>query len=443
MVSEVDPRARSRQLWTRWGAVVALVLFLLVLASGGFFLYAAAVTLALLVLSIAIATLSILGLDIRRGLSAAEVDLGEAVDAQLVLRNRKQWPAPWLFLEEQVEAGLDVEGARCRLVSLEGGKSDRLRYRLHTTRRGFFRVGPAVVEASEPFGLVRRYRVDAAPEFLTVLPRRLEMSGGLPLGHRPVHEVPRRRSLLEDPSRFHGVREYRPGDPLRRIHWRAAARTGKLQIKLFEPAVLEGILLVIDMEQGAYGEAPAELDGENPLEELAITAAASLAELVLAGGQKVGLLSNGGDAAERYSGQWTGGTFRNLEEFERATPEARAVVPRPVELAAARGDWQRDRLLHALARLVPAADVPLADLLHRELPRLSRQQVLTIVTHHIDRALAAVIAELARSGFEIGVVWVDAPGNEAARAGSPLPSGVAVYRITGDDDLSRLASQRL
>lgn len=440
---ELDPGVRSRQLWVRWGAVVGLVLLLLVFASGGFFLYAAAVTLGLLLISTGVATVSVLGLDVRRGLSAVEVDLGEAVDAQVVLANRKQWPAWWLFLEEQVDQGLDVEGARCRLVSLEGGKKERLRYRLHTTRRGLFRIGPAVVEASEPFGLVRRYRVDAAPQFLTVLPRRLQMSGGLPLGHRPVHEVPRRRSLLEDPSRFHGVREYRPGDPLRRIHWRAAARTGKLQIKLFEPAVLEGILLVIDMEQGAYGKTPEGLDGENPLEELAITAAASLAELVLVGGQKVGLLSNGGDAAERYSGQWTGGTFRNLEELEQATPETGPIIPRPVELPAARGDWQRDRLLHALARLVPAADVPLADLLHRELPRLSRQQVLTLVTHRIDHALGAVIAELSRSGFEIGVVWVDAPGTEGARAGSPLPTSVAVYRITGDDDLTRLASQRL
>lgn len=436
---------RARLLWSRLAGVVALVVLLLLLSSGGFFLYAAVVTLGLLLISTGVATASILGLELRRGLSATEVELGEAVDSQLVLTNKKQWPAWFLFLEERIDDGLDLEGASCRLVSLEGGKSDRLRYCLHTTRRGFFRIGPAVVEAGEPFGLVRRFLVDAAPQFLTVLPRRLEMSRGLPLGHRPVHENPRRRSLLEDPSRFHGVREYRPGDPLRRIHWRAAARTGTLQIKLFEPAVLEGILLAVDMEEGVYGPAPGRAEEENPLEELAITAAASLAELVLAGSQRVGLLSNGADAAERYAHEWKGGTFRSLEEMDNSPGRPRPPVSEvPVEVPAARGDRQRERIFHALARLVPAR-ASLAELLHRELPRISRQMVVVIVTPRIDTALVVVVAELERSGFEVAVVWIDPPGNlwEPVAKSSPLPSAAPVYRIAAEDDLLRLGSQRL
>ena len=93
-----------------------------------------------------------------------------------------------------------------------------LAYRLSGKRRGLYRIGPAVVEASGPFGLVRRFLVDPDVRFLTVFPRTVALGEGWPLGHRPIHEVPRRRSLFEDPSRFLGVRPFQPGDGLRRIH---------------------------------------------------------------------------------------------------------------------------------------------------------------------------------------------------------------------------------
>jgi hypothetical protein len=66
---------------------------------------------------------------------------------------------------------------------------------------------------------------------------------------------------------------------------------------------------------------------------LVLTAVASLAELVLAGGQAVGLLSNGGDAAERYPAEWTGGSFRRLEDaLEEAGARRRISAYRPLEV---------------------------------------------------------------------------------------------------------------
>lgn len=231
----------------RWRALAFAILLLLSALSAGLFLYSALSVALLLGFAFVLARSSLLDLEVRRRIGDTTLELGDATDVALRITNRKPLPAPWLFWREQIDAGLDVEGPRAGFETLDAGDHRDLRYRLHTLRRGLFRVGPAVIEASGPFGLARRFQLDAAPTFVTVLPKRDPIGQGWPLGHQPVHQVPRRRSLNEDPARFLGLRAYRPGDSLRRIHWRATARTGSLQVKRFEPAVLAGTLLAIEM----------------------------------------------------------------------------------------------------------------------------------------------------------------------------------------------------
>ena len=438
-------RVRRRQ-WGGWIAVGALVILLLLsVASGGVFLLAALVLAGLFLFALGVTGTSVLGLAFERHLSESEGPVGATVEGRLVLHNRKPWPALWLLWSDRVETGLDVEGPSMAFDNLTSKGSSELRYRLHTTRRGLYRLGPAVAEAADPFGLVRRFHLASEAAFLTVLPRTLAIGQGWPLGHRPIHQVPRRGSLFEDPTRFLGVRDYRPGDSPRRIHWRASARSAGLQVKVFEPAVLDGALLALDAGAAAYPVAHRGTGGGtqlgDPRFELAVTAAASLAEAVLAGNQEVALISNGTDAAERYPDDWQGGTFRRIGEvLDQTSVRRKLVVQRPVEVPAAKGGEQRHRLALALARLELAEGASLAELLHTELPRLARSLVMLVITPRLDAALVAVLGELRRSGFDLGVVWIG--GGDAPPPGG-LPAGLPVWPVLGDADLERLGSLRL
>ena len=432
-------RLRRRQILL-WALAVGLLALLISLFSAGFFLYAAAVTAAVLGLAMLLPAASLLGLEVRRSLAAESIELGESVESRLVLHNRKSLPAPWLFWREAVDPGLDAEGVTCGFETLASEATMRFACALHSTRRGLFRVGPAVIEASDPFGLVKRFRVDPEVRFVTVLPRAVPIHQEWPLGRRPVHEVPRRRSLFEDPARFLGVRDYRPGDSLRRIHWRATARTGVLQVKLFEPTVLEGVLLAVEMGRLAY---PGARDTESdPAVELAVTAAASIAEIVLAGGQSVGMISNGGDAAERFPADWKGGSFRRFEDaLEDAGARRSISAYRPLEVEPGRGAWQRDHLRTALARLTLAPGMTLPELLAAEAPRLPRSLVVLVVTPNLDSALGGAITTLKRSGFEVGVVWIQTGGPKAVAAS--LLEGVPVYTVGSEADLEQMGAQAL
>lgn len=423
---------------------LALLAVLLLLFSAGFFLYVAVVTAAVLGIGALLPAASLAGLEVTRSLGAETLEIGGTGESRLELHNRKDLPAFWLLWKEEIEPGLSPEGITCGFQTLRSEETMSSACTLHGTRRGLFRVGPAVIETSDPLGLVRRFRVDPEVRFVTVLPRTVEIGHRWPLGHRPIHEVPR-RSLFEDPSRFLGVRDYRAGDSLRRIHWRATARSGRLQVKLYEPAVLEGVLVAVEMGRAAWPHAPEEIGADPGVElagvELAITAAASIAAFVLTHGQAAGLLSNGGDAADRYPSDWTGGSFRRLEDALQET-EARRGMPayHPLEVEPGRGRWQLDRLRTALARLTLSPGLTLAELLIAEAPRLPRSLVVLAVTPDLGPGLAGALTVLARSGFEVGVVWIQQAG--AVPAGSPL-DGVRVYQVRDEADLERLGAQAL
>lgn len=429
-----------------WIAFLAVMMVLLSVFSAGFFMYTAIVMGGLLILSMAMAAVSIVGVEITRNVLKNEIQLGEAVKAWLVVENKKGFPAFWMFWKDSIAEGLDVENPACHFKTIAANGKHELKYTLHSTRRGLFRVGPAVLESSGPFGLIRRFMVDSKVEFITVLPKVVPIGKGLAQGQRPIHQVPRRRSIFEDPSRFMGMRDYRPGDSMRRIHWRATARSGKMQVKLFEPSVLTGVLMAVDMGLGSYPYTRANKDKKDNIDkimELTITAAASLGQYVLSGDQAVGLISNGTDAAELFPDDWSGGTFHRLEQaLDQVSSHTKTAAYQPVELSPAKGWWQQERLLTALARLTVSSSIELPDLLMTEIPRLPRQMVLMVITPRLDAALTSTVESLKRSGIETGIIWTRLPDDEGGPQ-VPLPQNVPIYIVRGDTDLEALGGQTL
>jgi uncharacterized protein (DUF58 family) len=268
-----------------------------------------------------------------------------------------------------------------------------------------------------------------------------------------MHVHPRRRSFMEDPSRFIGIRDFRPGDSLRRVHWRATARIGRLQSRVFEPTVLDGGLIVLDQalrsypglredgrEVGRHGRV--QLPESDPRVELAVVAAASLAEFILDGGQSCGLLSNGADAAERHAESWSGRTFHRIDEaVDEAVGRRRIKRLRAFEVPAAKGVEQLRQIRTALARVVPSKGLSLAELLREELPRIPRHLVMTIITPRLDEAFARTVGAITGEGLDVAVIWI-------RKKGSPVPAvslgdGVPLYPVGDEQELAALGRSRL
>lgn len=114
---------------------------------------------------------------------------------------------------------------------------------LAALRRGPVGARSWVVESSDPLGLFQSRRPSPDAEIALVLPRFASLS------RRP--EVRELEASVATPragsgTELFGVREYRPGDPLRRIHWRSSARRGELVVREYEPPGVQTLGIFCD-----------------------------------------------------------------------------------------------------------------------------------------------------------------------------------------------------
>src|SRR3989442_631875 len=225
---------------------------------------------------------------------------GEQITLSLSVENAKLLPLPWLEIEDTVPRVLTFTGQHLRMslisnsMVLESLFSPRWyervtrRYTVRCTARGVHAFGPTVLRSGDVFGFIDREVTLSNRQYLLVYPLVVPLTRfGLPARH-PFGDYQAPRRLLEDPSRVIGVRDYAYGDDLRRIHWKATARTMQLQSKIYEPTTTFTLVIFLNVvsQLDAYY-------GFNPeLQELSICAAASVADWGLDQGFAVGLYAN-------------------------------------------------------------------------------------------------------------------------------------------------------
>src|SRR6185369_209416 len=176
-----------------------------------------------------------------------------------VLENRSWIPVPWMLVEDLLPRralirsppNLQITGRRLHLVSFRGKARKTITYQLKCNCRGYYQLGPLVAETGDVFGLYRRYRVLSEPSFLLVVPEVIPLEGFDIASRRPIGE-----------GRM-SQRRYEAGDPLNRVNWRATARTGVLQSKIYEPSTVAGATLLIDFHEQSFPH-----DGEPVRSEL-------------------------------------------------------------------------------------------------------------------------------------------------------------------------------
>jgi uncharacterized protein (DUF58 family) len=117
---------------------------------------------------------------------------------------------------------------------LAAGATESLEYRVQGHRRGRHVLGPLRLRLVDPFGLVERSAVGADTVPLLVVPRVRELGPAGPAGGHGGGGEGARRTIAVHGEDDVSTREYRHGDDLRKVHWRATARTGELMVRLEE-----------------------------------------------------------------------------------------------------------------------------------------------------------------------------------------------------------------
>jgi len=256
--------SRTRSIRPTWRAVTAfLVGVLCVFLTYGLgrreYLVVACAALLLPILGLLFVRLRRPKLEVSRLFSPPVVAVGGVVQVTLRITNSGAAPSTPLLWDDALP-WFEPAAVTRELPSLAVGRTraHTVQYDLHPPRRGLYAIGPFVAEHEDPFGFATSTVALGAPDRLVVVPAVSSLSDGGPSladGEGEAHLVQRRVLGSDDDLT---TREYRIGDALRRVHWRASARHGELMVRQEEHRSHPDARIIVDTRRRGYPDAESD-----------------------------------------------------------------------------------------------------------------------------------------------------------------------------------------
>jgi len=342
--------------------------------------------------------------------SSADLELhaGQPITLELNFYNSSRQPVLLLrAVEPCALAPFPDQNQIVTIPAIAGRSAARVRIETTCARRGWFPFAPLTVETRAPFGLSRASRALAAtgPDGVLVFPEFRELAQLDLFDQQPAVETSAAR--LGAAGEFIGVRDFRPGDPRRNVHWRSTARAGRLIVKEFAAETQPALTMALDLRAGSA------LGPQGDTLELGIKVAATLARYAHRRSLPFSLLTN-----------------------SRTWP----APPSPLS-------WWG--LMSYLARLEAEGEAPFDESLRHLPPGTFVAAILPAP----DSGVLGPLADLRRAGLAVMAIIVDPspfiPGSaghrygiEARRLAAELDSaGVAVRLVGPDPDWERVLAE--
>ncbi len=323
--------------------------------------------------------------DLEAGYAVSQLHghVGDRMRVTYTLRNGSRLPKLWL----EVHNPTTLPGALPGRALTLGGRSERSwLIRVPLTRRGHFRIEPLHIRTGDPFGFFEAAATVGQGVSVVVYPR-LEP---IPTWRLPSavlegsHASPER--TLQTTPLASSVRPYAPGDAMNRIHWKATARHGELQVKEFDLEQTADAWIILDLQRGIGGGR-----GDESTTEAAIRAAAAISDKAIAENRAVGFTVNAG---------------------------------RTAFLPADRGGRQHQKIMQLLAAVEADGHAPLVETLISTVGRLRRGMTAVVITPSLDPSWIRPLAGLRTRGVACAVITFDvAAFDRAARDAEAAASG--------------------
>ncbi len=322
-----------------------------------------------------------------RVLSEQRVFVGETVDLSVRVSNRKILPLAWVKIDDQFPSVLPpankpltpssapLTGFLTQRAALGAFERARWDYQIPCNQRGFYTLGPAKIKSGDLFGLLDREWISPKTDHLIVYPRVTSMEDwGLP-PKDPLGDTKTRIPLFDDATRPRGIRDYRPDDAPKHIHWRMTARTGDLQVKIYDPTISYQWVLFLNVATFAHA-----WEGTNSeLLERVISLAASIANFASEKKYSIGLLANG--------------TWPQSDQRLKILPS--------------RNPEHLRHMLEALAAVTSFATTPIETLLRTETSNLSWGATLVMITGVVTDGILAEMMRLRQVGRRLALISLD------------------------------------
>jgi uncharacterized protein (DUF58 family) len=317
--------------------------------------------LALPLISLAVALRSRVRLAAGRTIEPRQTPVTAPATVRLILQNLARIPTGILLVEDTLPYAL---GNRPRFVLDHGWSRFRreVTYGVRADVRGRYVIGPLTIRLTDPFGLVELRRAFTETGTLIVTPEVVPLPTVRLAGEWSGSGESRPRSIASAGEEDVTIRNYRQGDDMRRVHWRATAHHGDLMVRREEqPWQSRATLLLDNRSAGHAGH------GQDSSLEWCVTATASIGVHLANRGYAIRLVTDEGGTV---SGAWHD-PGAGPGEAEAPLLEALAVVESSNRASVGRwpdlltgGEAASGLLIGVLGRLRPEEATVVASLRH-------------------------------------------------------------------------------
>jgi len=240
-------------------------------------------------------------LDYRVTLSAEEVFVDEDIFMFEEITNNKNLPIPNAKVDTELPEGLAFRlhersgkpvDAKSRdeykrsiqsIFVLGAHKQIRRRWRVTCRTRGIYNPGSVIMVTNDLFGLnanSKRFEIEPSKfNQIVVLPKAIDLDEHFTSSYYLSGDVTVPRSLLTDPMRISGTREYTPYDPMNRINWKSTAAHGRMMVNVEEYTQRHQFNIVMNMQARDIEHDP-HVPSSFEYIEMCITVAASILDKV-------------------------------------------------------------------------------------------------------------------------------------------------------------------
>lgn len=374
---------------------------------------------------------AIRNLKIVRSQRLLRLQVGNVFEERFEVDNPSRFWRLWVEISDSSQL---PSGGGSKVLTRLGPRQDRFYVsRTLLMNRGAFNLGPTFVRSGDPFGMFISEKVFPAENKLIVLPhvfqlRHIPELPGFLSGGRAV-----RQKSLQATSYASGVREYQPGDPLNRIHWRSSAKQNRFMVKEFDQDPQSELWILIDSHANSHYATLEQNEGEQPdtfwawktqdefklpadTFEYTISIAASLASYYIKNDKSVGLA-----CADQVT----------------------------TVLSSEKGERQLGKILETLAFLDGKGTLPLNGLVEAISSQIPRGSTVVLISANTSENIKFGVEILLRKYLNPIVILIDRESFGFTH-GEGEPKGMSIYHQVpaaiikyGDDIKEKIESQIL
>jgi uncharacterized protein (DUF58 family) len=313
------------------------------------------------------------------------VSLGVPTAVSLHVENRGAVPL-LVDATDQVPAALRRE-LPTRTLEIPPGASADAEYDVQPAERGDLQLGGLSLRVRSPWAIAERWLTAPAGQVVRVYPdiARARRQTMYLLRSRQVALEKRRVRIPAIGRDFESLRDYQPGDDRRDVCWTVTARRGRPVTKVYQPERSQAVWILVD-----GGRLLRARFGDRSKLDAMVDAALALAEVAMAAGDRVGLVTYGRRVHQRIAPSRGPQHLRAMLEALATVPAERAEADHTAAAAAVTSVQKQRALIVWLTDLAETAATP--DVVEHAAGLSIRHKVLFAVCREQEMSALAAAA---------------------------------------------------